>query len=67
MSLTGPLDNPLLQGPVTIERADIRIPEQMPPSVVEIQVKEINRPGGGPAQPAEPASVSRPRSSFGWI
>jgi translocation and assembly module TamB len=48
LSLTGPLANPLLQGPVTIERADIRIPEQMPPSVVEIQVKEINRPGDDP-------------------
>ena len=60
LSLTGPLDNPLLQGPVTIERADIRIPEQMPPSVVEIQVKEINRPGGGPAPAAEPAPEASP-------
>ncbi|UEM23153.1 translocation/assembly module TamB domain-containing protein [Skermanella mucosa] len=45
LSLTGPLDNPLLQGPVTIERAEIQVPEQLPPSVVEIQVEEINRPG----------------------
>jgi translocation and assembly module TamB len=60
LSLTGPLDNPLLQGPVTIERADIRIPEQMPPSVVEIQVEEINRRGGPPIQPEEPASETSP-------
>jgi translocation and assembly module TamB len=60
LSLTGPLDNPLLQGPVTIERADIRIPEQMPPSVVEIQVEEINRRGGPPIQPEEPASAASP-------
>jgi translocation and assembly module TamB len=56
LSLTGPLANPLLQGPVTIERADIRIPERMPPGVIEIQVKEINRPGGDPA-PAERSSA----------
>ncbi|EWY36917.1 hypothetical protein N825_22665 [Skermanella stibiiresistens SB22] len=56
LSLTGPLASPLLQGLVTIVRADIRIPERMPSSVVEIQVKEINRPGGDPA-PVEPAGV----------
>ena len=48
LHLTGPLDNPLLKGPITIDRADIRIPEQMPPSVVEIKVEEINRPGAPP-------------------
>ena len=60
LSLTGPLNNPLLQGPVTIERADIRIPERMPPSVVEIQVKEINRPGGAPASAEKSASAASP-------
>ena len=61
LSLTGPLDNPLLQGPVTIERADIRIPEQMPPSVVEIQVEEINRPWrSDPAPAEEPAAETSP-------
>ena len=60
LSLTGPLDNPLLQGPITIERADIRIPEQMPPSVVEIQVKEINRRGGAPTPAEEPARRDSP-------
>ncbi|UEM24636.1 translocation/assembly module TamB domain-containing protein (plasmid) [Skermanella mucosa] len=56
LSLTGPLDAPLLRGPVTIRHADIRIPERMPPGVVEIQVEEINRPGG-PA-PAEQPTAS---------
>lgn len=46
LNLTGPLDAPLLRGPVTIRRADIRIPERMPSGVVEIQVEEINRPEG---------------------
>jgi translocation and assembly module TamB len=60
LNLTGPLANPLLQGLVTIERADIRIPEQMPPSVVEIQVKEINRPGGDPAPAKRTAAGTSP-------
>jgi translocation and assembly module TamB len=60
LSLTGPLDTPLLQGPVTIRRADIQIPEQMPSSVVKIQVVEINRPGGDPAPAEKPAAAASP-------
>jgi translocation and assembly module TamB len=60
LSLTGPLDNPLLQGPITIERADIRIPEQMPPSVVDIKVEEINRPGGALTRTQEQDTAASP-------
>ncbi|MGF7206171.1 translocation and assembly module TamB [Skermanella aerolata] len=60
LNLTGPLGNPLLQGLVTIKRADIRIPEQMPPSVVEIQVTEINRPGGDPAPATRTSAGTSP-------
>ncbi|EWY36380.1 hypothetical protein N825_26250 [Skermanella stibiiresistens SB22] len=58
LSLTGPLDNPLLSGPVTIERADIRIPEQLPPSIVDIKVEEINRPGVAPGTEAAPEEAA---------
>ncbi|HET8727364.1 MAG TPA: translocation/assembly module TamB domain-containing protein [Alphaproteobacteria bacterium] len=38
------LDQALLSGPITIDHAEIRIPEALPPSVASIPVREVNAP-----------------------
>jgi translocation and assembly module TamB len=42
LSLTGPLNGPQLKGNIRIDRADVRLPDRLPPSVVQMDVVEIN-------------------------
>lgn len=49
LTLTGSFVNPRLAGPVRIERAEIQIPNQTPPNVVDLKVVEVGR--GRKAQP----------------
>ncbi len=46
--LDGSLEKGNLQGTVKIDRAEGRIPRTFPPRVPEIEVEEINKPGGVP-------------------
>jgi translocation and assembly module TamB len=46
LSLTGPLDAPQLKGDIRIDRADVRLPDRLPPSVVQLDVVEINSDRG---------------------
>ena len=52
---TGNLGSAQLRGQLSVDRADLQIPDGGGPSVPVIEVKEVNRPGGEPAAPAEPA------------
>jgi translocation and assembly module TamB len=54
VSITGPLTAPKVAAPLTIDRADINLPESLPPSVVVLKVVEVNRKNGKPP-PAAPA------------
>ncbi|MBP2293435.1 translocation/assembly module TamB domain-containing protein [Azospirillum rugosum] len=48
LSLTGTFTNPRLAGPIRIQRADIQIPNQTPPNVVDLKVVEVGgRHGNG--------------------
>ena len=52
---TGDLASAQLRGQLTVDRADLQIPDGGGPSVPVIEVKEVNRPGGEPAAPTAPA------------
>lgn len=61
IGLSGSLASPALTGALTVDNAEIRIPDRLPDSVAELNVVEINLPdsgGGGAEPPAEP-SLSR--------
>ena len=61
VSITGPLAAPKVTAPLTIERADISLPESLPPSVVVLKVVEVNGKTGKqlPAPPAaEPPALT---------
>jgi translocation and assembly module TamB len=56
VSISGPLAEPKVTAPLTINRADINLPESLPPSVVVLKVVRTNSKTG--KEPA-PASASR--------
>jgi translocation and assembly module TamB len=64
VSITGPLTAPKVTAPLTIDRADINLPESLPPTVVVLKVVERNSktaksPSAAPAArpPALPAML----------
>jgi translocation and assembly module TamB len=57
VSIAGPLTAPKVTAPLTIDRADISLPDSLPPSVVVIKVTEVNGKTGRPAAPPAPAQA----------
>src|SRR5215472_6382162 len=60
VSITGPLTAPKAAAALTVDRADINLPESLPPNVVVLKVVEINSKTGKqpPAAPAaEPPAL----------
>ena len=64
VSIAGPLTAPKVTAPLTVNRADINLPESLPPTVVVLKVVETNsktgkRPSPAPANqpPALPAPL----------
>jgi translocation and assembly module TamB len=60
VSITGPLTAPKAAASLTVDRADINLPESLPPNVVVLKVVEINSKSGKrpPAVPAaEPPAL----------
>ena len=64
VSIAGPLTAPKVTAPLTVNRADINLPESLPPNVVVLKVVETNsktgkRPSPAPANqpPALPATL----------
>ncbi len=64
VAIAGPLSAPKVTAPLTVDRADISLPESLPPNVVVLKVVERNPKGGktplpSPAdnQPALPATL----------
>lgn len=58
LTLAGPLTQARLAGPVRIQRAEIQVPDRLPPGVVKLDVREVGRPRNRPptAAPAKPAA-----------
>lgn len=56
LTLTGALDNARLAGPVKVERAEVQVPNRLPPNVVALDVVEVggNRRGRGTPTPVPP-------------
>jgi len=46
LTLTGSFINPRLAGPVRIQRAEVQIPNQVPPNVVDLKVVEVGGRSG---------------------
>ena len=46
VAIAGPLTAPRVTAPLTIDRADVNLPESLPPSVVVLKVVEINSKSG---------------------
>ncbi len=58
VAVTGPLAAPKVAAALTIDRADITLPDSLPPSVVVLKVTEVNAKGRSSAPPpATPAPV----------
>ncbi|HEY1432785.1 MAG TPA: translocation/assembly module TamB domain-containing protein, partial [Stellaceae bacterium] len=63
VSIAGPLTAPKVTAPLTIDRADITLPDSLPPNVVVLKVVERNGRGGKAQpvatdqQPAVPAAL----------
>jgi translocation and assembly module TamB len=64
VSIVGPLTAPKVSAPLTIDRADISLPDSLPPNVVVLKVVEINGKNGKqppaapvPQPPALPATL----------
>jgi translocation and assembly module TamB len=55
VSIVGPLTAPKVSAPLTIDRADINLPDSLPPSVVVLKVVETNSKGGKQPPPAPAA------------
>ncbi len=60
LTLTGSFLNPRLAGPVRIERAEIQIPNQIPPNVVDLKVVEV-----GKGRKAQPVSLKNGQAGDG--
>ncbi|WP_448203143.1 translocation/assembly module TamB domain-containing protein [Azospirillum sp. sgz302134] len=52
LTLTGSFTNPRLAGPIRIERAEVQIPNQTPPNVVDLKVVEVGNGRNGNLQRA---------------
>jgi translocation and assembly module TamB len=52
VSIAGPLTVPKVTAPLTIDRADINLPDSLPPTVVVLKVVETNSKGGKQPPPA---------------
>jgi translocation and assembly module TamB len=58
VGLTGSLEAPRIEGKLTINKGEIRIPDRLAEDIVELDVVEVNgppRPGMATATPAEPS------------
>src|SRR5271166_2488683 len=51
VAIAGSLTAPKVTAPLTVDRADIRLPDSLPPNVVVLKVVERNGKGGKAAQP----------------
>jgi len=60
VSITGPLTAPKVTAPFTIDRADINLPDTLPPSVVVLKVVRINSKTGKPPPAAATAAAQPP-------
>jgi translocation and assembly module TamB len=54
VAVTGPLTSPKVAAPLVIDRADINLPQSLPPSVVVLKVVRVNSKTG--KQPLPPAA-----------
>ena len=52
MSIAGPLTAPKVTAPLTVDRADINLPDSLPPNVVVLKVVETNSKAGKQPPPA---------------
>ncbi|RDD61811.1 translocation/assembly module TamB domain-containing protein [Ferruginivarius sediminum] len=59
LAVTGPFDDLLLQGVVTVERGEARIPDSLPPEVASLDVVEV---GGDSLAGAEPPKTPESES-----
>ena len=55
LTLTGTFTNPVLAGPVRLQRVDVQIPNQTPPNVVDLKVVEV---GGGRGSVRTPSQAA---------
>ncbi len=60
ISVTGPLASPKVAAPLTIDRAEINLPQRLPPNIVVLRFVEVNGKTGKPAGPAEGAPPALP-------
>jgi len=60
VSITGPLTAPKVTAALTIDRADINLPDNLPPSVVVLKVVRINSKTGKSPPPAAAAAAQPP-------
>ncbi len=58
VAIAGPLTAPKVTAPLTVNRADIRLPESLPPNVVVLKVVEKN--GNGDTAPPPAAADNQP-------
>ena len=58
VALKGPLATPQVVGTLTVDSAEIRIPDRLPTSVAELEVVEVNRPDGNGADRKDTAEPS---------
>ncbi len=58
VALKGPLTAPAVEGKLTVERGELRIPDRLPEDVVELEVEEINLPKSATAPRREEPSAS---------
>jgi translocation and assembly module TamB len=56
ISISGPLTAPNVTAPLTINRAEINLPQSLPPNVVVLKVVETNSKTGKPPPPAAAAN-----------
>jgi translocation and assembly module TamB len=58
VAIAGPLAGPKVTAPLTVDRADINLPDTLPPNVVVLKVVETNGKTGKPQPP--PANQQQP-------
>jgi len=59
VAIAGPLTSPKVTAPLTVDRADINLPDSLPPNVVVLKVVETNGKTGKPP-PSPPANQQPP-------
>jgi translocation and assembly module TamB len=60
LTLAGPLGGLTVTAPLTIDRADINLPNRLPPEIVVIHVVRVDGKTGKPVQPTSPTSAVLP-------